>query len=265
MHPQEPIITSSAVVTPPPEWVCFITRLFTSFLVLPYSHAFFQGLNLSELLAFDPASVGSAILEVDDPQPDSTSVTNQLLRMKDLLSAPIDALVQDFSAIRHILEEINSQLPVVLQIKLWPTGHLPFFRARVKQARHRIKTRRSQAPLKANIAERCRSLNEKKAALDAKANRSVHSQRFHLLEKELEDLKAKVRATKQCIQEEKNLIASSKREAEVLTAQLKVDLAELSALSRQVVPGVDKEDEAVIAKADHVRLETIATIDEFLQ
>jgi hypothetical protein len=119
--------------------------------------------------------------------------------------------------------------------------------------------------LKANIAERCRSLNEKKAALDAKANRSVHSQRFHLLEKELEDLKAKVRATKQCIQEEKNLIASSKREAEVLTAQLKVDLAELSALSRQVVPGVDKEDEAVIAKADHVRLETIATIDEFLQ
>jgi hypothetical protein len=52
--------------------------------------------------------------------------------VKDLLSAPIDALVQDFSAIRHILEEINSQLPVVLQIKLWPTGHLAFFWARVK-------------------------------------------------------------------------------------------------------------------------------------
>jgi hypothetical protein len=93
MHPQEPIITSSAVVTPPPEWVCFITRLFTSFLVLPYSYAFFQGLNLLELLAFDPTSVGSAILEADDPQPDSTNVASQLLRVMELLSAPIDALV----------------------------------------------------------------------------------------------------------------------------------------------------------------------------
>jgi hypothetical protein len=54
--------------------------------VLPYSHAFFQGLNVSELLAFNLASVGSAILEVDDPQPDSTSVASQLLRVKDLLS-----------------------------------------------------------------------------------------------------------------------------------------------------------------------------------
>jgi hypothetical protein len=92
--------------------------------------------------------------------------------------------------------------------------------------------------LKANIAERCRSFNKKKAVLDAKTDTSVHSQRLHLLEKELEDLKARVRATEQRIQEEKDLIASSKREAEALTAQLKVDLAELSALSRQVVPGV---------------------------
>jgi capsule polysaccharide export protein KpsE/RkpR len=173
-------------------------------------------------------------------------------------------LVQDSSAVRQILEEINSQLPAVLQIKLWLTGHLPFIRARVEQARHRIETRRSQAPLKANIAERCRSLNKKKAVLDAKADTSVHSQWLHLLEKELEDLKAKVRATEQRIQEEKDLIASSKREAEALTAQLKVDLAELSALSKQVVPGVDKEDEAVIAEADHVRLDAIAAIDEFL-
>jgi hypothetical protein len=93
----------------------------------------------------------------------------------------------------------------------------------------------------------------------------VHSQRLHLLEKELEDLEAKVRATKQRIQEEKDLIASSKREAEAMTAQLKVDLAELSALSRQVVPGVDKEDEAVIAEDDRVGLEAIAAINKFLQ
>jgi hypothetical protein len=233
--------------------------------VLPYSHAFFQGLNVSELLAFNLASVGSAILEVDDPQPDSTSVASQLLRVKDLLSPLIDALVQDSSAIKQILEEIKSQLPAVLQIKLWPTRHLPFFRARVEQAHHRIETRRSQAPLKANIVERCRLLNEKKAALDAKVDTSVHSQRLHLLEKELEDVKARVRATEQCIQEEKDLIVSSKQEAAALTAQLKVDLAELSALGRQVVPGVDKDDEAVIAEADRVRLEAIAAIDEFLQ
>jgi hypothetical protein len=58
-----------------------------------------------------------------------------------------------------------------------------------------IEIRRSQAPLKANIAERCQSLNEKKAVLDAKADTSVHSQRLHLLEKELENLKARARTT----------------------------------------------------------------------
>jgi hypothetical protein len=44
-----------------------------------------------------------------------------------------------------------------------------------------------------------------------------------------------------------------------------VDLAELSALSKQVMPGVDEEDEAVIAEVDRVRLDAIATIDDFLQ
>jgi hypothetical protein len=119
--------------------------------------------------------------------------------------------------------------------------------------------------LKANTAKRCRLLNEKKAALDAKVDTFVHSQWLHLLEKELEDLKATVRATEQRFQEEKDLIVSSKQEAAALTAQLKVDLAELSALGRQVVPGVDKDDEAVIAEADRVHLEAIAAIDEFLQ
>jgi chromosome segregation ATPase len=93
----------------------------------------------------------------------------------------------------------------------------------------------------------------------------MHSQRLQLLEKELEDLKAKVQATEHRIQEEKNLIASSEREAENLTAQLKIELAELSALSRQVVSGEDKDDEAVIAETDRVRLEAITAINEFLQ
>jgi hypothetical protein len=44
-----------------------------------------------------------------------------------------------------------------------------------------------------------------------------------------------------------------------------VDLAELSALSKQVMPGVDEEDEAVIAEVDRIRLEAIVAMDEFLQ
>jgi hypothetical protein len=68
-------------------------------------------------------------------------------------------------------------------------------------------------------------------AVDAKTDTSAHSQRLQLLEEELEDLKAKVRATEQRIQEEKNLMARSKQEAEDLTTQLKIELTELSVLS----------------------------------
>jgi uncharacterized protein involved in exopolysaccharide biosynthesis len=68
-------------------------------------------------------------------------------------------------------------------------------------------------------------------ALDAKTDTSVSSQRLELLERELEDLKQRVRATERLIQDEKNLIASSKQEAEDLATQLKTELAELSALS----------------------------------
>jgi hypothetical protein len=108
-------------------------------------------------------------------------------------------------------------------------------------------------------------LNEKKAALDAKAETSAHCQGLRLLEKELEDLKAKVQATEQRIQDEKDLIARSAQEAENLTIQLKTELIELSVLSRQIVSGEDKNDEAVIVEADRVRLDAIAAIDEFLQ
>jgi hypothetical protein len=84
------------------------------------------------LLSFDPASVGSAILEVDDHQPQPTSVASQLLCIKGLLLAPIDALVRDSDTVKQILEEIKSRLPKILQIKLWPTGHLLFFWAKVE-------------------------------------------------------------------------------------------------------------------------------------
>jgi hypothetical protein len=76
---------------------------------------------------------------------------------------------------------------------------------------------------------------------------------------------ASLKATERLIQDEKNLIPSSKQEVEDLTTQLKTELAELSALSRQIISGEDKDDEAAIAEADYVRLEAIAAINEFLQ
>jgi DNA repair exonuclease SbcCD ATPase subunit len=169
------------------------------------------------LLSFDPASIGSALLDVDGQQLQPTGVVSQLRNMKALLSALIDTLVQDSDEMKHLFEEIKPQLPEVLQIKLWPARHLPFFQAKVEKACRRIEARRSQASLKANIAERCRLVNDKKVALDAKTDTSTSSQRLELLERELEDLKERVRATERLIQDEKNLIASSKQEAEDLT------------------------------------------------
>jgi hypothetical protein len=185
--------------------------------------------------------------------------------MKDLLSAPIDILVRNSDEVKHLFEEIKPQLPEVLQIKLWPAGHLPFFRAKVQKARCRIKARHSHASLKADIAESCWVVNDKNAALDAKTDTSASTQRLDLLERELKDLKERVRATERLIQDEKNLIANSKQEAEDLTTQLKIELAELSALSQQIVLGEDKDNEAVIAEADRAPLEAIGAIDEFLQ
>jgi hypothetical protein len=130
--------------------------------------------------------------------------------MKDLLSALIDTLVQDSNEMNHLFEEIQPQLPEVLQIKLWPAEHLPFFQAKVEKVHCRNEAHRSQASLKVDIAEKCRLVNDKKAALDAKIDTSMSSQRLELLERELEDLKERVRATEWLIQDEKNLIASSK-------------------------------------------------------
>jgi hypothetical protein len=176
----------------------------------------FQGFNFSELLSFDPASIGLVLLNIDDQQLQPTSIMNQLQHMKDLLSALIDTLVQDSDEMKHLLEEIQPQLPEVLQIKLWLAGHLPFLRAKVEKDRRRIEARCSQASLKADIAEKCSLVNDKKVALDAKIDTSTSSQRLDLLERELEDLKERVRATERLIQDEKNFMASSKQEAEDL-------------------------------------------------
>jgi predicted nucleic acid-binding Zn-ribbon protein len=128
-----------------------------------------------------------------------------------------------------------------------------------------MEARRAQVSLRADIASRCQILNERKSVLDAKANTSAAHRELEELKNELADLKARVQATERRIQEQEDSIATSKREADDLQNQLKVELGELRALSRQIVAGEDKDDEAVIAEADRVRAEAIRAIDEFLR
>jgi len=182
----------------------------------------------------------------------SANLANQLQLIKDLLSAPIITLVDDSSKIKEILEQIESQLPESLRVKLWPAGHLPFFRAEVKAAQQRIELRHSQIPLKADITQKCKLLNQKKATLDAKADISESTRRLNLLEKELMELEEKVRNTQRLIQEEKASIANSKQEAQEMTEQIQAEFAEISTLSRQIISGDDKDDKEIIARADAV-------------
>ena len=78
------------------------------------------------------------------------------------------------------------------------------------------------------------------------------------------ELEEKVRTTQRLIQEEKALITNSKQEAQEMTEQIQAEFAEISTLSRQIISGNDKDDEAIIARADAVRAEAIHAIEEFL-
>ncbi|KAK1670480.1 hypothetical protein QYE76_058639 [Lolium multiflorum] len=203
------------------------------------------------LLSFDPESIEPAPSTTCD-EPGPSAILGQFQRLKALLSSPIETLVEDPEEVKSVLEEIQPHLPVTLQVKLWPVVTLSAYRSRVKLARQRIDLCHAQVPLKADIADRCQRLNEKKAALDAKTDISVSSAELETLRKELEDLEERVRATKQLIQDKKALIAHSQEEAEGLKAQLKTDLAEIRALNKQLVTGKDEDDEAEISKVDRV-------------
>jgi len=96
---------------------------------------FSQGFDISNLLSFGPASMGLTTPGAKVPTPQqSANLADQLQLIKGLLSAPISTLVDDSREIQKILEQIESQLPESLRVKLWPAGHLPFFRAEVKAA-----------------------------------------------------------------------------------------------------------------------------------
>ena len=46
--------------------------------------------------------------------------------------------------------------------------------------------------------------------------------------------------------------------------QIQAEFAEISTLSRQIVTGDNKDDEAIVAQADAIRTEAIHAIEEFL-
>ena len=93
---------------------------------------------------------------------------------------------------------------------------------------------------------------------------SANKKRLDLLKKELAELEEKVRTTKKLIQAEETSIANSEQETQEIAEQIQVEFAEISTLSRQIVTGDDKDDEAIIAQADSVRTEAIHAIEEFL-
>ena len=84
------------------------------------------------------------------------------------------------------------------------------------------------------------------------------------LKKELVELEEKVRTTKKLIQAEETSIANSAQETQEITKQIQAEFAEISTLSRQIVTGDDKDDEAIVARADAVRTEAIHAIEKFL-
>jgi DNA repair exonuclease SbcCD ATPase subunit len=223
-----------------------------------------QGYDLSSLLAFDPESIEPATSRASE-EPGPSATHGQLQRLKALLSSSIETLVENPEEVKSILEDVQPHLPVPLQVKLWPVVTLSVFRSRVKLARQRIDLRHAQLPLKADIADKCQRLNEKKAALDAKTDTSVSTAELETLRKELEDLEERVRATKQLIQDKEALIAHSHEEAEGLKAELKTDLAEIRALNKQLVTGKDEDDEAEIAEVDRVRADALHALEAFLQ
>jgi len=123
----------------------------------------------------------------------------------------------------------------------------------VNKAQQRIEARRSQASLKADISQKCKALNQKKATLDTKADVSANMNRLDLLKKELAEFEEKVRTTKELIQAEEASTANSKQEIQEIAEQIQAEFVEISTLSRQMVTGDDKDDEAIIARADVVR------------
>ncbi|KAK1604056.1 hypothetical protein QYE76_027729 [Lolium multiflorum] len=191
-----------------------------------------EGCDLSSLLTFDPESIEPTPPKASG-EPSPSTVHGPLQRLKDLLSASTETLIENSEEAKGIFEDIRPHLPMTLQVKLWPAVTLSAFKSR--------------------------------AALDAKTDTSANRAELETLRKELEILEERVRVTKQLIQDKEALVARSQDEAKGLTADLKTDLAEIRTLSNQLVMGKDEDDEAEIAEADRIRVDALLALGVFLQ
>jgi chromosome segregation ATPase len=78
-------------------------------------------------------------LASDEPQ--ASTVLQHFHRLRALLSSPIETLVEDSAEVQAILEEIKHQLPVALQVKLWPvvTTELVVLRQELEALEERVR------------------------------------------------------------------------------------------------------------------------------
>src|SRR3954462_1007042 len=90
-----------------------------------------QGCDISGLLTFDPESIEPTPSIADD-EPRARAVPPQFQCLKALLSCPIEELIEGSEEVKSVLAEIKDQLPVALQVKLWPVVTLSFYGSRVK-------------------------------------------------------------------------------------------------------------------------------------
>jgi hypothetical protein len=66
------------LIFPRRRYIIFLIDLSVSSPCNTLTSASFQGFNFSELLSFDPTSIGSVLLDVDDQQLQLTGVVNQI-------------------------------------------------------------------------------------------------------------------------------------------------------------------------------------------
>ncbi|KAK1631436.1 hypothetical protein QYE76_005751 [Lolium multiflorum] len=193
-----------------------------------------EGCDLSGLLTFDPESIEPApSMARDEPRP--SAVLHQFQRLKAMISSPIETLVEDPEEVKSVLEEIQHHLL-------------------------RIDLRHAQLPLKADIADKCQRLNEKRRPWMPKLTPASTAE-LETLRKELEDLEERVRATKRLFMIRKLLLPAPKRkrEASKLNEMIRNTCPEQTAAT-----GEDEDDEAEIAEVDRVRADALRAVEAFL-
>lgn len=222
-----------------------------------------QDLDLSGLLSFDPATIRSTT-SATNVQP--VAIMDRLRHVKGLLSAPIETLVRDSEEVRRTLEEIEPELPEALHARVWPTGFFPFYKGKLMSARRRIEARRSQLPLKAEIAQKCQLLNDQKAVLDAKIDTSAITQELELGEGigRSQSKSSGNRAAHPGEENSYSKLQAGSRGSDYPDASGTCRIGYL-ALRQQLVSGRDEDDEAIIAEIEDVRVEAISAIEEFIQ